>query len=399
MMTFLRRILPLVLLLAMCLGAVACTTEKEYNESTAAQSISDLRSFLLTNKGVGKALQMINQQDIQVYAYLQKASVTGVKEGEEPLHLTVMTISTDKRYSFRLDLILDQDHPATAVRRFTTHAAGPLLMSAEDTLSIPTYTGAEFMSFDKAEYPPVETRTETETFPAVPEEKYLQNISRDMLNLLVITLDSYMEKAIKHTREDFGFVAYDEKNNPTNSTPVAALPEDAFSTVKTLSLDPGIPAAFLTADGLTPDGTETEADTATVGGADAPEEGTVAETEEDLGPALSPARVSYALRMTLLGMGMVFAVLALLWGVLAIFKVIFNGKTPKEPKKKPAPAPAPAAPVAAPVPAGTDPAMVAAITAAIAEMIAADPDLSAQYAGGFRVVSFQRKSGKTSWNH
>ena len=126
---------------------------------------------------------------------------------------------------------------------------------------------------------------------------------------------------------------------------------------------------------------------------------TVAETAEDLGPILSPARVSYAIRMTVLGMGMVFSVLALLWLVLVIFKNALAEKPAKakvEEASEPAPAPAPAA---APAPAGADPAIIAAITAAIAATIDSDPALSQQFAGGFRVVSFKKKSGKTSWNH
>lgn len=126
---------------------------------------------------------------------------------------------------------------------------------------------------------------------------------------------------------------------------------------------------------------------------------TVAETTEDLGPILSPARVSYAIRMTVLGVGMVFAVLALLWLVLVIFKNALAEKPSKakaEEASEPAPAPAPAV---TPVLAGDDPAIVAAITAAIAATIDSDPALSQQFAGGFRVVSFKKKSGKTSWNH
>ncbi len=120
------------------------------------------------------------------------------------------------------------------------------------------------------------------------------------------------------------------------------------------------------------------------------------EGTEDLGSAFSSARISYALRMTLLGMGMVFAVLALLWIVLAIFKKALGGKEPA--KEKPAPV-APVAPSPAPVaPAADEGATVAAITAAIAAMIESDPALRSQFAGGFRVVSFKKKSGKTAWN-
>ena len=126
----------------------------------------------------------------------------------------------------------------------------------------------------------------------------------------------------------------------------------------------------------------------------------VVETEEDLGSILSPARVSYAIRMTVLGVGMVFAVLALLWLVLVIFKNVLAEKPAKAKKAEEASEPAPApAPAATPAPAGDDPAIIAAITAAIAATIDSDPALSQQFAGGFRVVSFKKKSGKTSWNH
>ena len=119
-----------------------------------------------------------------------------------------------------------------------------------------------------------------------------------------------------------------------------------------------------------------------------------AEAEEDLGGAFSPARLSKAGLMIIQGMGMVFLVLAILWIVLMIFKKVFY-KEPKTTTKK-VEEPAPAAPVAA-APANDD-ALVAAITAAVAAYIDSDPALSSQFAGGFRVVSFKKKNGKTSWN-
>ena len=129
------------------------------------------------------------------------------------------------------------------------------------------------------------------------------------------------------------------------------------------------------------------------------------EAEEDLGGALSPERLQKAGLMIIQGMGMVFLVLAVLWLVLLIFKKIFykeEGKTPKvekAPKVEAAPAVS-AAPVAPTAPTATDDGqLVAAITAAVAAYIESDPGLSAQFASGFRVVSFQKKNGKTSWNH
>ncbi len=109
---------------------------------------------------------------------------------------------------------------------------------------------------------------------------------------------------------------------------------------------------------------------------------------------------SYAGQMTLLGMLMIFAVLGALWGVLALFKVIFAGKAPKE--KKPAPkqsAPAPIAekPAAPAVAAqSNDAELVAILTAAVAAYMA---DEGAEVpAGGFRVVSFTRVRGGKPWN-
>ncbi len=132
--------------------------------------------------------------------------------------------------------------------------------------------------------------------------------------------------------------------------------------------------------------------------------------DTDLGGAFSAARVSYALRMTLLGMVMIFAVLALLWLVIAVFRSLVGGKEPRAPKapkppKEPKATPAVQnTPVVAAVPAsmGDDPAVIAAITAAISAMINADPALRSQFPSGFRVVSFRKTTdkttGKTAWN-
>lgn len=105
--------------------------------------------------------------------------------------------------------------------------------------------------------------------------------------------------------------------------------------------------------------------------------------------------------MLLRGVGTVFLVLAILWGIIALFSV-FSGTA----EKKPAPAPKPQAPAKkaepkaepapAPVPAPAqtdDGALIAAITAAI-EAYRAEEGLSGL---PYRVVSFKRKSGRKSW--
>ena len=123
----------------------------------------------------------------------------------------------------------------------------------------------------------------------------------------------------------------------------------------------------------------------------------------DLGGAFSPERISYSIEMTVLGMVAVFAVLAIIWFVLSLFKVFLYDATNKkqssnvevkaEPTVKQVEKPVEAVPAT-----DSNDATVAAIMAAISAYIAEDPELSAQYADGFRVVSFKRVRQKASWN-
>lgn len=119
----------------------------------------------------------------------------------------------------------------------------------------------------------------------------------------------------------------------------------------------------------------------------------------DMGGAFSPERLALAGQMTLLGMGMIFAVLATLWGVLAIFKLIFA--RPEKKKAKPAPAAPKPEPVVVPEPvvapaASNDAELIAVLTAAIAAYEASQGNEVAP--GGFRVVSFRRANGGKAWN-
>ena len=114
--------------------------------------------------------------------------------------------------------------------------------------------------------------------------------------------------------------------------------------------------------------------------------------------------IKYALEMTLLGMGMIFAVLGILWGVLALFKVIFaRPKKDKAAKKavektvenKAEPTPAVES-VPAPVASNDDGELIAILTAAIiAYESEQNPDVPI---GNFRVVSYRRANGGRSWN-
>ena len=108
--------------------------------------------------------------------------------------------------------------------------------------------------------------------------------------------------------------------------------------------------------------------------------------------------------MTLLGMGMVFAVLGILWAVLTVFKLVFVGKSPKENEAVKTEAPAPKAsaspkavakqPVAQ-ASAGDDAVIAAIITAAVAAYMA-EQGVSEN---GFRVVSFKRANNGRAWNN
>ena len=125
-------------------------------------------------------------------------------------------------------------------------------------------------------------------------------------------------------------------------------------------------------------------------------------TNEELGGFFSKQRIEYAVTVTLQGMLMIFAVLSLLWGVVAVFKVFLHDIPAKKAAKQAALAKAVAevaAPVAEPqaedVPAEDEGEIVAAITAAIAAMLQSD-EYNGQFASGFRVVSFTRKGG--AWN-
>lgn len=101
-------------------------------------------------------------------------------------------------------------------------------------------------------------------------------------------------------------------------------------------------------------------------------------------------------QMILIGMVMVFAVLALLWGIIVLSGLIFRKKEVTKTQE--------ITQAVEPVDntgesteqAGDDTddgQLTAVITAAIAAVISEDEHLSAQFASGFRVVSFNR-SGK-----
>ena len=108
--------------------------------------------------------------------------------------------------------------------------------------------------------------------------------------------------------------------------------------------------------------------------------------------------LSLGIETTLLGMGIVFSVLILIWLILAVFGKIATAGTKKEkpaaktaPASAPAPAPVAAPAAAAPVAATDDAELVAAITAAVSLCMEMP-------VGSFRVVSFRKTNTKQAWN-
>lgn len=122
-------------------------------------------------------------------------------------------------------------------------------------------------------------------------------------------------------------------------------------------------------------------------------------TELNQTPLFSGERWALAGQMTLLGMVMIFSVLALLWGVLIIFQKTM-GREQSAPKTEEVKVekPAPVVEEAPVVTSGDDEIIAAVIAAAVAAYMAEEGNTEAAYNGGFRVVSFRRVQGGKAWN-
>ena len=130
----------------------------------------------------------------------------------------------------------------------------------------------------------------------------------------------------------------------------------------------------------------------------------LAKATNDLGPAFSLERIEYALQMTLLGLGAVFAVLTLIWLILVIFKIFLYDLKNKSKKTENTENKSNVEQTVVEQPSTTvsqssNDSTVAAIIAAISAYISDDAELSKEYANGFRVVSFKRVRPKSSWNN
>lgn len=109
---------------------------------------------------------------------------------------------------------------------------------------------------------------------------------------------------------------------------------------------------------------------------------TTPEVSEALG-----SRLLNGLFYSLTTMATIFVVLALIWGILTVFNLLFARKEREEaaaerPQETPAQSPA--------LPAEDDAAVLAAITAAIACILEEEARAKEREPGSFRVVSFKR---------
>ena len=111
--------------------------------------------------------------------------------------------------------------------------------------------------------------------------------------------------------------------------------------------------------------------------------------------AFSAEAWTKALEVTILGMGMVFSVLAILWLALVVFKLVFA----KEQKRNKVEVSTPAS-VAEPEPVAEadDGELIAVISAAIAAYRAEEEGCVGDDVNGFRVVSFKRAAKGRAWN-
>lgn len=112
-------------------------------------------------------------------------------------------------------------------------------------------------------------------------------------------------------------------------------------------------------------------------------------------------RAMEALKVSLLGIGAVFGVLALIFAILTLFRVVFTKKpAPKKANveapaaKTPVQKPTAPAPVSAP---SADNSVIAAISAAVAMMLEDECKANGTTYNGFRIVSVRRSDKGRSW--
>ena len=259
-----------------------------------------------------------------------------VTEGEAPDEVHLLGEGASSSGPIYLTLVMNgSPEKAQLFYRVVSSKDQSVLISADATILLNQYTGNDPIAFDSL----------TNIHPSNEQDYSVSVMS--MLNCLLMVLDGYTTQVLDMNTHELGFTVL----SPKYMAPVEST-----------------------------------------------------EAEEDLGGPFSVARLIKAGLMLLQGMGMVFLVLAILWIVLILFKKIFYKDEAKKSSKKAQEtkdiAPVTVEPTQPVAPAPTDDGqLIAVITAAVAAAIESDEDLSNQFAGGFRVVSFKKKNGKTSWNH
>ena len=314
--------LAVLLLLGVCLACTSCELE-------GTTAYTQLRDHVNKKVSPEEGLLMISEENDSV-----NVAVTPESNGQ--MHVQAM-VSDGSSYYYAVILVLTNDTDAYDAYFSVTYGGMVELAKATATVNASQYTGLDDLVF-------LDTN-----ISAMSEGSYRQ-IATGLLNTLLLKLDTYCQKNVSISVDDFGFGALADNYRYTPETTTA---------------------------------------------------------DADLGGAFSPARLKLAGTMVVVGMGMVFLVLAILWCVLIIFKkVMYDGANKKKEKNAvsetvtdaAADNEAVASIADATVCAEDDGAVVAAITAAIAEMISSDESLSREFAGGFKVVSFRKKSGKGAWN-
>ena len=314
--------LAVLLLLTTCLLCTSCDMEK-------TTAYTQLRDHVNKTASPETGILVISEEKASV-------NVAIAAESDGKIHVQAL-VADGSSYYYGMILVLTDDTDTYEAFFSVTYGGMVEIAQASAAVNANHYTGQEQLVFRDT------------NIPAMSESSY-RDVATGLLNTLLLTLDTYCQKNVSISVEDFGFRTLADNYRYT--------PVDA-------------------------------------------------EPEADLGGAFSVERLKLAGIMIVVGMGMVFLVLAILWGVLIIFKkgmydrankqketvIASNVVTSAEPDNE-----AVAAIVGAMAFAEDDGAIAAAITAAIAEMIASDENLSREFAGGFKVVSFRKKSGKGAWN-
>ncbi len=109
-------------------------------------------------------------------------------------------------------------------------------------------------------------------------------------------------------------------------------------------------------------------------------------------------RLIYSLRMTAIGLLMVFAVLGIICFVMYLFRLFFYTLPNRRSKKADEVRQSDVSVIPSADPNEVDPALIAVLSAAVAAVLADEAEAAGTPAPSFRVVSFRRTSRGRGWN-